>query len=228
MNIILIAALFIGTKFVSGSSLQDILPAQFSTSDTGIKSQDQDQSLTRMREIQSRVSEQPVPLEIFLSLSPAKWDNIPDAHLTIFRIVPSRGAKSRLGKRDLGRLAGKIKQSIKRWSNVCNKTSLKYTAVLDTTYDSVSGKDNGIILFTGPTAGLLQYIHDSIAKQLPRGWGLDLGEYRGLPFVDIGKSDIESIEAWFQEEDIRFVVLDFSNFELRHEGDQVSYFTSFK
>lgn len=227
MNVILIVAVFTVTKLVSSSSLQEIPPYKPSINSTGTKSQDQSHSLTRVKEIPKIASEQPVPLEIFLPLSAAKWGNVPDAHLTIFRIVPSKGVKVRMEGKGLGRLAGKIKQSVKRWSDVCNKTSPRYTAVLDTTHDSVSAMDNGIISFIGPITGLLQYIHSSMAKQLPKGWELDLGEYKGVPVVDIGRNDIESMKALFQEGDIRFVVFDFSTFGFWQEGDKVSYLTSF-
>lgn len=223
MNILLIAMVLTATRMVSGTSSQDTPLTQSSIHDTTLKSQSYGQSLTRVRETPSVVSEQFVPLKIYLQLSAVKWADTSVAHLTIARIAPSEKATTRIGKRELGQLSRRIAGSIRRWSKVSNKNSLKYTAVNATTHDDASSKDHGIVAFLGPAVGLVQYIHTSAFKRLPRGWKLELGENGGWPFVDIGENDRSSISAWFQEDDIQFVVFDFSTFVYGFEGDSVAY-----
>lgn len=97
---------------------------------------------------------------------------------------------------------------------------------MDTAQHDTSINDHGIISFIGPIVGLVQHIRESISGRLPRGWTLELGGNGNGPFVDIGENDRSMINAWFQEDDIQFVVFDLSTFVYGFEGDAASYYNS--
>ena len=155
MNLTHLALLITAAGIANAASLSSTSSIQSSNHDDVLKSQQPVQSLTQSREIQSVAPERPASLNIFLPLNPEKWVNTPHAKLTIARLVPTGKAAKELGERELGRLVGKIKKAIKRWSAVCNKTSLLYTAILDPSHDSILAQDEGIIAFTGPIVGVL-------------------------------------------------------------------------
>ena len=225
MNIpILLVVLITMIKMASCASPPNPPSIQSSIDDTACKSQEQNQSAIQLKSSKVDVSKETLPLNISLRLNPKKWANTPDAHLMITRIVPEGASTRQFGERDVGRLLGKIKKCIRRWSNVCNKTSLLYTAILLEGV-TLSNNDN-IVTFTGPVVGLLQYINDSVAKQLPSGWKVEGEGSRILPFVNIARSEREGVEAFFQEDDIQFAVFDFSTFILTFDGDEAFYHNS--
>lgn len=99
MNILLLAVALTAAKMASGSYLHDMPSTHYPAHDPNFHPRPHNQPLNRVKSNQIVVSNQPVPLKIYLPLNSTKWADTSAAHLTIARIIPSQQVKTRIGDR---------------------------------------------------------------------------------------------------------------------------------